>query len=258
MEIHVIPPAQQGFGEFDGGNIIEQKPIGFTGEGSVVKRIGPLFYWAWAHSEKEGFIGKHPHKAFEIMTYVVQGSAEHGDSLTKVKKIVNAGGAQMMQTGSGVSHEERFIGPEMEGFQIWFEPFINEAILRAPTYNQYDHADFPAVIQDGLFKKTVIGEDSPIQVVADVKMWDIELEPGSQYEHSLPSGRTLAALAIRGNGRWEAKKDNLTVNFQHKDFSVLSTEIAGEAILMADIDQKLRMILIEVPTKTDYPLYPKQ
>ncbi|MFC4322973.1 pirin family protein [Litchfieldia salsa] len=117
MEIKLYPPNKQGTGQFDNGKITEQKPIGFPGEGSEVMRVGPLFYWAWAKADKVGYIPKHPHQGFEIITYVVSGKAEHGDSLG-TKSVVGPGGIQVMQTGSGVWHEEGFVGPNMEGFQI--------------------------------------------------------------------------------------------------------------------------------------------
>ena len=141
MNINRYSVNQQGVGEFDGGKITEQKPIGFPGEGSEVKRVGPLFYWAWAKSEHEGYIPLHPHQGFEIITYVISGKAEHGDSLG-TRSTVGAGGLQVMQTGSGVSHEEGFVGPNMQGFQIWFEPHLSEALRRKPTYQQYDHEEF--------------------------------------------------------------------------------------------------------------------
>ncbi len=106
-----------------------------------------------------------------------------------------------MQTGSGVSHEERFIGPDMEGFQIWFEPELRAAMQRKPTYKQFEHEEFPIRQANGAVLKTVIGEGSPIELVADVHVWDIELEPGASYTHTIPGGRTLTALAIRGQAR---------------------------------------------------------
>ncbi|BAU28726.1 hypothetical protein DFP93_10538 [Aneurinibacillus soli] len=199
MKIAVYPPEQQATGAFDGGKITEQKPIGFPGEGSAVKRIGPLFYWSWAKSSNEGYITPHPHQAFEIMTYVIQGKAEHGDSLG-TKSVVGTGGVQVMQTGSGVYHEERFVGPDMEGFQIWLEPYLREALKRSPTYRQYEHEDFPMKTENNLRVKTIIGDDSPIELVADVKMWDITVNPGGRYTHTIPSGYSVAILAINGNG----------------------------------------------------------
>jgi quercetin 2,3-dioxygenase len=258
MKILVYPPDRQAVGEFDGGKITEQKPIGFPGEGSAVKRVGPLFYWSWAFSKKKGFIAAHPHQAFEIMTYVIQGKAGHGDSLG-TKSVVGAGGAQVMQTGSGVSHEEHFIGPDMEAFQIWFEPYLNEAIKRKPAYFQYEHESFPTNNESSLQVKTVIGDGSPIKLVTDVKMWDIQVKPGHVYEHTIPAGYSLATLCLRGNGLWLDKNDDLvSALLKEKDFVVLHAESATETLLKADKDHDLRMILIEVPTQTDYPLYPKR
>jgi redox-sensitive bicupin YhaK (pirin superfamily) len=256
MKITVYPPNQQGEGAFDGGRITEQKPIGFPGEGSEVRRVGPIFYWAWAFAKEEGYIPTHPHQGFEIMTYVVQGKAEHGDSLG-TKSVVGSGGAQVMQTGSGVSHEERFIGPDMEGFQIWFEPYLREAVRRPPTYRQYVHGDFPILERDGMSVKTVIGDDSPISLTADVKMWDVALPSGEYYTHPIPSGRTLAALAIRGSGLWNAAEPKAEAVFQHKDFMLLESDAGVDVELHASGNEALRMILIEAPSEVDYPLYRK-
>ncbi|MBO7747671.1 pirin family protein [Paenibacillus sp. MWE-103] len=258
MQTLVYGPTLQAKGAFDGGKITEQKPIGFSGEGSVVKRVSTLFYWAWAHAQNDGYIPLHPHQAFEIMTYVVAGKAEHGDTLG-TKSSIGAGGVQLMQTGSGVSHEERFIGPDMEGFQIWFEPSIQEALKTTPTYHQYEHEDFPIRAGEGFTQKTVIGEGSPIAIVADARMWDVELAPGAVYRHSVEDGRTLTALAIRGDGTWsyEGQPDNRT-DVKHKDFVLVRADRSDEIVLSAKPDAPLRLILIDVPTSVDYALYPKR
>lgn len=256
MTIRVYTPAMQAVGSFDNDKITEQKPIGFPGEGSVVKRAGPLFYWAWAHAKQEGYIPLHPHSGFEIITYVVQGKAEHGDSLGTTS-VVGAGGAQVMQTGSGVSHEERFIGPDMEGFQIWFEPNLREAVKEAPTYAEYKHEDFPWTQADGVSVKTVIGENSPIELKSKIGMWDILLEAGASYRHRLLPENCMAALAIRGKGVWRAKTTGKSEAFQEKDFSLVEALNEEECILEAQGDI-LRLILIEAPRQVDYPLYPKR
>jgi redox-sensitive bicupin YhaK (pirin superfamily) len=258
MQTLIYGPTLQAVGAFDGGKITEQKPIGFSGEGSVVKRLGPLFYWAWAHSKEEGAIGLHPHQAFEIMTYVISGRAEHGDTLG-TRSTVGAGGVQLMQTGSGVSHEERMVGPDMEAFQIWFEPHMEEAFLRKPTYYQYEHEDFPITQGEGYVKKTVIGEDSPIHIVADALMWDIEIAPGASYTHPVSDNRTLSALAIRGDGIWTNGSDSEhRTAFKHKDFIVVRSDKNVSTVIEAASDSPLRVVLIEVPTTVDYPLYPKR
>ncbi|MBD2870969.1 pirin family protein [Paenibacillus arenilitoris] len=263
MQPLVYTPAMQGTGAFDGGRIKEQKPIGFPGEGSVIKRVGPLFYWAWATSTEEAMIGLHPHQGFEIITYVVEGSAHHGDTLG-TDSMVGAGGAQVMQTGSGVSHQEK-ISADSELFQIWFEPHLSQAVKQMPTYRQYENEDFPlASDEDGNRVKTVIGSGAPVQLVADARMWDVEVEAGSRYRHTVEAGYTLTALAIRGQGTWgqlseetkEAK--GATETFRHKDFIVAAANEETTVDIRNTGDDILRLILIKVPSKVDYPLYHKR
>lgn len=43
MKIRVYTQNEQAKGHFGDGEIVENKPIGFPHEGSVVKRVGPLF-----------------------------------------------------------------------------------------------------------------------------------------------------------------------------------------------------------------------
>jgi redox-sensitive bicupin YhaK (pirin superfamily) len=252
MDITVYTPNQQGIGAFDGGKITEQKPIGFSGEGSKVTRIGPLFYWAWAKSKEAGFIPAHPHQGFEIITYVVNGKAEHGDSLG-TKSTVGPGGIQVMQTGSGVYHQEAFIGPDFDGFQIWFEPYLNEAILREPKYSQYNHQDFSTIKRDKSIVKKVIGQESPVQLVADVQMWDVEVEPGATYSHDIDTDRSLAVLAFEGDG--SVVSSNNSVSFNEKDFFVANSKETQRVTIQST--SKLRLIILEVPTNVGYPVYPK-
>ncbi|WJH35907.1 pirin family protein [Paenibacillus sp. CC-CFT747] len=246
----------QATGEFDGGKITEQKPIGFPGEGSVVKRVGPLFYWAWGVSSEEARIGLHPHKGFEIMTYVVEGDAYHGDTLGTDSRV-GAGGAQVMQTGSGVSHEERLAGGT-ELFQIWFEPDFMEAIRREPTYRQYEHEEFPLENAGAYTVKTVIGPGAPIELVADVEVYDVEIQPGAVYTHPVPAGYTLTALAIRGQGTWtEADSDREPTVFHTRDFLTSPAASETAASFTNTEEEPLRLALILVPTTVPYALFPK-
>jgi redox-sensitive bicupin YhaK (pirin superfamily) len=258
MQALVYTPAMQGTGEFDGGKIKEQKPIGFPSEGSVIKRVGPLFYWAWATSSAEAMIGLHPHQGFEIMTYVIKGNAFHGDTLG-TESTVGEGGAQVMQTGSGVSHKEK-ISANAELFQIWFEPELTEAVRRNPTYRQYEHEDFPQQSHTaGYIVKTIIGADAPIQLVADIEMWDVEVNRGSHYQHKVAAGYTLTALAIRGEGTWvESGASKQPVHFHHKDFIIAATDSETEVEIMNSNEEMMRLILIKVPTTVSYPLYNKR
>jgi redox-sensitive bicupin YhaK (pirin superfamily) len=254
MDVKIINPEDQAIGQFDGGRIKEQKPIGFPGEGSSIARLGPLFYWAWGYSEGAAEIGLHPHQGFEIITYVIKGKTYHRDTLG-TESIVEEGGAQLMQTGSGVYHAEAVKEPS-ESFQIWFEPHLSQAIKHAPTYSQYDSEDFPVIDKDGVTIKTVLGNHSPMKIVTDAQMWDIQIPNGVVYTHNLSQNRTLAGLAIRGDGDLTIDTNPAT-RFAHKDFVIVQSGQGGELAITAS-DKDLRMFLIEVPTEVEYPLYNKR
>ena len=88
-----------------------------------------------------------------------------------------------------------------------------------------------------------------------LKMWDVLIPKGTVYTHSLSLGRTLASLAIRGDGTLLSDTIKAT-HFSHKDFIIVQSE-QEERVAIQAIDQDLRILLIEVPTEVDYPLYRK-
>ena len=253
MNIEIIKPQNQAIGQFDGGKIKEQKPIGFPGEGSKIERLGSLFYWAWANANEPAELDFHPHQGFEIITYVIKGKAYHRDTLG-TESVVEKGGAQLMQTGSGVQHAEALKEPS-ETFQIWFEPHLSQAIKRAPAYYQYRSDEFPVLDKEGITIKTILGHDSPMKIVTDAKMWEISIPNGKVFTHSLLENRILAGLAIRGDGA-VSLDSNESTRFEHKDFIVVQSGQAGEVAIQA-LEKDLTIFLIEVPTETGYPLYRK-
>ncbi|KAF5309648.1 hypothetical protein D9611_014033 [Ephemerocybe angulata] len=72
-------------------------------------------------SPRTGF-GTHPHREFEIFSYIVSGELEHKDSLSNTE-ILKRGHVQMTSTGTGISHSEKTHGKHPVHFlQIWATP----------------------------------------------------------------------------------------------------------------------------------------
>lgn len=257
MKINLYPPEVQAEGAFDGGRITEIKPLGFPHEGPTVPHVGPLFYWAWATAKGYGKIGLHPHQGFEIMSYALKGEIGHYDTLGN-RSRVKAGGAQIMQTGSGVSHEEETLGDHTELFQIWFEPDLNAAVQKPPTYREFSHENFPSDHKEGVLIKSIIGEGAPITLVTEASMQDVTIEPNFQHQRTLASGQTLAVVAISGNGMGVDEASGQKIYLQEKYFAVIHAQNEGIFSLRAEGDSSLRLAIIEVPSKVDYPLYRKK
>jgi len=199
MDINIIPHNQQIRGSFDNGRITERKLIGFPQDGIKLSHLGPLFYWAWASSKGYGIIGLHPHQAFEIMSYALEGEIGHFDTLGN-KSRISAGGAQVIQAGSGLSHQEETVGDQTEFFQIWFQPDLKQAVNRPPAYHEVKDEEFSVEQLDGFSIKTILGEGSPVQLVTEATMQDVRLQPERFYIKSILPGKTLAIVAISGNG----------------------------------------------------------
>ena len=249
--IEVFPPARQGRGQFDNGKITEIKPIDFPGGLSDAKRIGPLLYWAWASANGDGVIGMHPHQGFEIMSYVLEGEVGHSDTL-KNRMRVGTGGVQVMQTGSGVYHQEEMFGERTQFFQIWFEPNLREAIQRDPVYKDFNDEDFPRnSTSGGVEIKTILGGDSPISLVVDAKMIDVSIQPEKTHELALEAGHSLAAVAVSGSGSWSGEAE---APFATKDFTIIKANDHSEITIEAGTDE-LRLVIIDVPQKVDYPFF---
>ncbi len=253
MDIEIYPPEVQGIGAFDGGRITEIKPLGFPGEGPNVPHTGPLFYWAWATAKGYGKIGLHPHQAFEIMSYALEGEIGHYDTMGN-RSRVKAGGAQVMQTGSGVSHEEETVSDHNEFFQIWFEPDLKKTIRQTPTYAEFRHEDFPVEVRDGVALKHVIGNGAPISLVAEAAMQDILIPSSQSYRRELSSNRTVAMVVIDGQGTLSDEASSEQYDLKPKDFAVVHAGTNGLIAIHAEQAAPLRLAMIEVPAEVEYVL----
>jgi redox-sensitive bicupin YhaK (pirin superfamily) len=114
----------------------------------------------------------HPHRGIETITYLLEGSVEHGDSLGNVGNL-GAGDVQWMTAGSGIMHQEMPKGDargRMHGFQLWANlPSADK--MCAPRYQDVTANDIPEVIEDDGSKARIIcgdfgGQTGPVDGIA--------------------------------------------------------------------------------------------
>ncbi len=253
--IRHLPVSQQVMGAFDGGRITENKPIGFPQEFPKIKAIGPLLYWAWAKSREGGMIGLHPHRGFEIMSYCLAGSMVHRDS-TGNQSTVSEGGIQVMQTGSGVSHEEG-LSENGEFFQIWFHPDLEQTLREPAQYHEFSDADFSVDdLGGGVEIKRVLGPQGVMQLKADAVVEEVRLSAGSQWTPDRPAGWAVAAVAISGSATWTSSdwagiEEQVTV--EPGDLSVVEPD--GAAVTLVAGNEDTRILAIQVPREVGYRLH---
>ena len=163
MSVTVISKEHQAYGAFNGGEIVENKPIGFPQEGGEVKPYSNLFYWAYAEAKTDSTIGLHPHQGFEIMSFVLNGSIRHYDTKLKEWRPLSAGDAQIIRAGNGISHAEH-MEKNAVMFQIWVDPDLNKTLQQPASYNDFKSADFPVTNYDNFKVKTYAGQGAPLKM----------------------------------------------------------------------------------------------
>jgi redox-sensitive bicupin YhaK (pirin superfamily) len=196
--IEVVSKNEQADGAFNGGEILEKRPVLMSDTGTRFKPYSNLFYWAHAWTKNGSTIGEHPHQGFEILSFVLEGSIEHYDSAHEGWKKLNAGDVQIIRAGNGISHSEK-LNPGAHMFQIWFDPDIREAIREAASYNDYNADEFPVVENDGMKTITYAGEDAPLMMNSrSVLIQRVELSEGDHQLDVLPSS-VNSVFVIKGD-----------------------------------------------------------
>ena len=164
MGISVYEKSDQASGSFNHGEILEKKPIGFPQDGGRLKPYSNIFYWAHAWTpDKKSTIGLHPHRGFEICSFVLKGKINHFDTVQNKWIPLEEGDVQVIRSGSGISHSEE-ICDNSEIFQIWFDPDLSKTLIKEASYSDYKSNEFAVNSTKNKVVKNIIGGDSPVQI----------------------------------------------------------------------------------------------
>jgi redox-sensitive bicupin YhaK (pirin superfamily) len=199
-------------------------PSGFEGEGFPVRRafanvdqrhLDPFIHMdqmgevEYAPGEPKG-TSWHPHRGFETVTYIIDGTFQHRDSAGGGGLITN-GDTQWMTAGGGILHIERppeelvVSGGLFHGIQLWVnlprrdkwaDPRYQD--LRAGEIALLRSADGGALVR--LIAGSVDGHDGPGATHTPITMVHATVTPGAQLV--LPWRRDFNALVytLSGNG----------------------------------------------------------
>ena len=164
MSISIYTKENQADGNFNYGEILEKKPIGFPQDGGKLKPYSNLFYWAhaWTPGTKST-IGLHPHQGFEICSFVLKGNINHFDTKQNKWIPLKEGDVQIIRSGNGISHAEE-IDDNSEIFQIWFDPDLSKSLKKEATYDDYSSKDFKLIDKGNRSFKVIVGEGSPMHM----------------------------------------------------------------------------------------------
>jgi quercetin 2,3-dioxygenase len=148
----------------------------------------------------------HPHRGIETVTYVLNGTVAHGDTLGN-QGVIGPGDVQWMNSGSGIIHQEMPQRTEglMEGFQLWVNLPAREK-MSTPAYRGLTAREFPSVSDDAGNRVTVVagkhaGVEGPVQgIPVDPTYLDVHVPAGGTFELPMHAGHTAFAHAVAGSG----------------------------------------------------------
>lgn len=146
----------------------------------------------------------HPHRGIETVTYMLEGSVNHRDSLGNAGKI-GSGDVQWMTSGRGILHEEmprRSENGNIYGFQLWVNlPAAQK--MGQPHYQEISAMGIPVIEKDGATIRLVAGEldgtRGPVTEIAASPLYmDVKLAPASKFIYPIPRGHTALAYVFEG------------------------------------------------------------
>ena len=185
--IEILRKSDQADGNFNNGEILEKKPIGFPQDGGMSKPYSNIFYWAHAWTTKvKSTIGLHPHQGFEICSFVLKGEINHYDTKQDKWIKLQRGDVQIIRAGNGISHAEELL-ENSEIFQIWFDPDLSKSISKDASYDDYKDEDFNIEKNTFYSVKTIVGPGSKMSMDSEGgEIYEFETnESGNiEIEHS--------------------------------------------------------------------------
>lgn len=137
----------------------------------------------------------HPHRDMEIVSYVVDGSLTHTDSMGN-RRTLTRGQVQYMSAGTGVTHSEYNTGKETTRIlQIWILP---DKKGRAPRYGDYP---FEWGLRGNRWLRLVSPQegDAPVKIYQDANIDAVSLEKGRAIRFDVAKGRQAYLVLIEGS-----------------------------------------------------------
>ena len=176
----------------------------------------------------------HPHRGIETITYVLEGTVEHGDSLGN-QGLLGPGSVQWMTAGSGILHQEMPKGNargQMHGFQLWAN-LPSSLKMTAPRYQDISGDDIPEIVDDDGTRVKIItgdfwGRRGPVDgIAASPTYLDISVPPNTRKVLPVDTYANTFAYVFAGKASFRDASDPIGVRVEK--------EVAGEEVNIRDM-----------------------
>ncbi|KTG13381.1 pirin family protein [Haloferax profundi] len=139
----------------------------------------------------------HPHRGFEIVSYMLDGGMDHEDSLG-VSHTASEGDVMRITAGRGIRHSEfPADGEACNGLQLWVN-LPREAKTVEPDYTDASSDELPTEQVDGATVTTVIGDGSPVELQTPMEYLDVHVDDAWTWD--IAEGWTGFLYGVSGTG----------------------------------------------------------
>ncbi|TBL80269.1 pirin family protein [Paenibacillus thalictri] len=165
--------------------------------------------------------GMHPHADMEIVTYVIEGTLEHKDSLGNTG-LIEAGEVQRMTAGTGIFHSE-YNHSQTEPvhlLQLWFLPKHKDL---EPSWEQIR---FTKEEQRNVLLPVISGtpQGKTLSIHQDITLYMSSLEQGKSVSHQQGDMRGMYVFVIKGalmlDGEHKLEEGDTARITQQKELSI--------------------------------------
>jgi redox-sensitive bicupin YhaK (pirin superfamily) len=185
----------------------------------ALEEVDPFLLLDEAHIDPKGpGFPEHPHRGFEIITYILSGWGSHKDNLGNQGRV-ETGGVMKLTAGSGLWHGEQAGvekgAKEVHGLQFWVNLPKSEK-KRKPEFQVLQKAEIPEVQAEGSLTRVIVGQGSPLRIVNPMTYLDVTVAPGKAWSWELSPQWQGYAYVLEGSGKFgstakEAGKSELAL-----------------------------------------------
>jgi len=128
-----------------------------------------------------------PHRGFEIVTYMLEGSIIHEDSNGR-SKILNQGDLEWITIGKGLVCGGKVQGNKpARALTLWLNLRQSDKMIK-PSYQELQSNEIPIGRSTGTEIKVISGEilgvKSPIKTLTPILYLDVKMNPHTRFNHS--------------------------------------------------------------------------
>lgn len=180
----------------------------------------------------QGF-GMHSHRDMEIISYVLEGTLAHKDSMGN-GSVIHPGSVQRMTAGTGVQHSEfnDSSSAQVHFLQIWFMPNVTGI---PPGYEEkyFDDAEKRGTLR---LVASPDGAEGSVKIHADAKMFAGLLDAAERVERTIAKDYFVYVHVARGSVLLNG------TDLHEGDAAMLT----GESHLLLDQGDKSEVLVFEL------------